>query len=271
MPIENGSHDLYDEQGRSKIIPLPIETSYALTAIRPLWKGTLDDLTLIDNPLQKRLTTSEEFKILDKYIRLDWGENSTPIYIVDNHQNALYCWFEALYEEKIEQGADLIHYDDHSDASTASPRAPIISPDAMKTGNWELDDVVELVKKLACWGFIEPAIRSGLVGNFTYITPRSESYSYFYPKTDDSAAMDERSITNYIQSPSLVEQRRKIVDIDLDFFASKILNQEVQELAVEMMRRDIDTAGVVTFATSPGFIAQDRAIDLIRTLLHKDI
>lgn len=271
MPMENGPHDLYDEQGRSKIIPFPIETSYALTTIRPLWKGTLNDLTLIENPLQKRLATSEKFKILDKYIRLDWGENSTPIYIVDNHQNALYCWFEALYEEKIEQGAELIHYDYHSDASTASPRAPIISADAMKTGSWKLDDVLEMVKKIGCWGFIEPAMRSGLVGNFTYVTPRIGSYSYFYPKTDDSAARHEMSITDYIQNPSHVGQRRKIVDIDLDFFAYKRLDQEVQELEIKMMRRDINTAGVVTFATSPGFIAQDRAIDLVRTILHKGI
>lgn len=270
MAAEAPVTDLYDEQGRSRFLHSPVKTSHPLSndhSLRPLWLGTLSDLVLIENPIGQMLPDGhEKNKTLEKYIRLSWGPNETPVYIVDNHEVALYCWYEAFFEGRVALGATLLHYDDHSDAEKASQRAPVISPEALRDGAWSLDDAVETVKKLGCWEFIEPAQRSGLVDQFIYITPGNTLYSQYYSANDHHTSRTEMSIEQYDESREK-ELQNTIVDIDLDFFASKKLNTAAEERYMQIMRQDIASAGVVTFATSPGFIDAERAISIVKKIL----
>lgn len=271
MATEVLGHNLYDEQGRSRFLHSPIKTSHPLSndhSLRPLWLGTLSDLALIENPIGQMLPGGhEKNKTLEKYVRLSWGPNETPVYIIDNHEVALYCWYEALLEGRVTLGATLLHYDDHSDAAKASKRAPVITPEALRDGAWSLDDAVETVKKLGCWEFIEPAQRSGLVGEFIHITPSNAPTMRVYSRNEHNTNRTEVSYAYYRNNPIQGEPQKKIVDIDLDFFASKQFNQSIEDEVIQTIREDITNAGVATFATSPGFIDPERAVTLVKKIL----
>lgn len=62
-------------------------------------------------------------------------------------------------------------------------------------------------------------------------------------------------------------QENKIIDIDLDYFASDEFNPAHEDFDIQLMRENIAGARVATLATSPGFIDPDRAVAVIRKIL----
>jgi hypothetical protein len=59
--------------------------------------------------------------------------------------------------------------------------------------------------------------------------------------------------------------RGALLNIDLDFFAPE-MNIEKADLAIGILREGIATAQIVTIATSPYFLDQTLALDLIRKI-----
>lgn len=259
---------LYDNNGVSLYIPEPTSTANlhcGQHSLRRLKLGGLNDLYLVDDSDIVNATHKgqKKYRRLDNFIRLVWGPNNTSVYIVDHHQFALYCWAEAIKEGRIKPEASLRHYDDHDDGGVVS--MDFMTRQVFQERRWNLREFVEFVKVIGCWQFIEPAQRIGLIDEFIHIEPGNDPKIYVDSHTPPKIL--QASMRFYRDHSWDLAPVSKIVDIDLDYFASKYFNPEDQDLDIQTMRNDIVSAGVATFATSPGFIDPKRAVELIKKIL----
>jgi hypothetical protein len=154
--------------------------------------------------------------------------------VVDNHNHVFYFWFEALAQGIVQPGATLIHVDQHRDTRV---------PARMFEGR-TLEDAFGYTNfQLNVGNYIVPAQHARVVGETQFVT-------------GGTALLDL----------SLASRTNKILNIDLDFFAP-----EMSYVDFDLARRFIDahlpTASLVTVATSPFFIEQERAIEVLRRLV----
>lgn len=166
----------------------------------------------------------------------------TPIYIIDNHNHALYCWWKEWEAWVIEKGLPVVHIDQHSDMN--DPKEWIGT-----TNQQTLESIARYTNEVCTIAdFIKPAQKVGLIGECKQV--RSE-YALLH---DWWAHNNQSSHTPYI------------LDIDLDFWAPAMSIQQVEK-TFTITRRLIASAEIVTIATSPYFIDQDEALRILRRLL----
>lgn len=131
-------------------------------------------------------------------------------------------------------GATLIHVDQHKDTrEPASAFHGSTLPEAFAYTNFHLN----------VGNYIVPAQQCGLVGETQLVT--------------SGEALGDLG---------LASRANKILNIDLDFFAP-----EMSYIDFDRVRRFVDahlaTASLVTFASSPFFIDQERAIEFLLRLV----
>lgn len=170
---------------------------------------------------------------LAHFVRTTWC--GVPTVIVDNHNHAFYFWFEALAAGRLAPGAALIHVDQHRDTRIPSRT---LGP------AWTLEDVFRYTNfELNVGNYVVPAQDAGLVSEALFVT--------------GSDALDDRRFAG---------RTNRILNLDLDFFAP-----EMAYIDFDRTRRFIDahvqTASLITVATSPFFIDQGRAIAYLRRLV----
>ena len=165
-----------------------------------------------------------------------------PVYIVDNHNHALTFWYKhntTTWNLK-PATCNLVHIDQHADTKPNNNQLPIT--------NYELPITN-----------IEAFINTQTnVGNFI------------------SAALNNWIINEVIQirtdyalhnlKPSTFNLQPFILDIDVDFWDGK--SQQEMESDFEIIRKLVDNACLITIATSPYFIDQKRAIEIVKQLLQ---
>lgn len=127
------------------------------------------------------------------------------------------------------KNATLIHIDQHKDM-----RVPpeMFSVDAFKYTN----------EVLNVGNYIVPAREAGIVGEIQFVT-------------SETSLEDENNF----------KTTNKILNIDLDFFAPE-LDYIDFEKAKHFIREHAKTASLITIATSPFFIEQERALKILRKL-----
>lgn len=276
MSVESlaSTERLYDSEGISLYIPTPLEGRHISESFnwsrppRRLRSGSLADLRIVGDPNIPEWYRGPHDLRLDEFVKLVWGPNNTSVYIVDHHQFALYGWCEGMKEGKINSGATLWHFDDHSDAFDG--HLGVMTKEIFKNGTWSLSEIVEYTQELGCWEFIEPAQRMGLVGQLIHIAPWGDPKSVTRPAQFGQTNYTEMDMDYYRNRymPGTDRQRGKIVDIDLDYFVAKGFKPENEEADIQTMRDAIVSAGVATLATSPGFIGQHKAINIIKRILE---
>ncbi len=225
--------------------------------IPALREGTLKDLSLWENIVfeevdhDNRLTSCRWLSSLLKLQAL-WK----TIYITDNHNHALYFWYEALSHGLISPGATLLHVDQHADMN--EPTSYINSQLTEHSSQllWNIAEYVNTQTQIA--SFIQPALHSGLVKECIQI--RSEAKLQEITEDIKLKTKNQKDVLGF-ESGVL----NYIVDIDLDFFAHET---DVRS-KVELLRKLISSASVVTIATSPFFLDQKYAIQLIHMLLDE--
>lgn len=92
--------------------------------------------------------------------------------------------------------------------------------------------------------FIQPALRSGLLGECVQV----------------------RTENGIINGEWLMMNDRYILDIDIDFWAPEMSIGEFDR-TIQKTRQLIAGASMVTIATSPCFIDQGRAVEIVKLLL----
>ncbi|MDQ1344259.1 MAG: hypothetical protein QG650_979, partial [Patescibacteria group bacterium] len=103
---------------------------------------------------------------LEKFVSTEW--NGTPLHVFDNHNYALAFWLEAYAEGRIETGAVLVHVDMHSDLWR---NAHSLRLDRVRETGY-VEDFVNRMTEVG--NYIDPAIRSGLVGEVVKIEGEEE-------------------------------------------------------------------------------------------------
>lgn len=166
----------------------------------------------------------------------------TPeIIVFDNHNHALYFWCEAIQRWILDSHFELIHIDEHSDL-------------------WENKNELDLDQSIMdlkyTWNFtnfscnvgnyIQPALKCWLIKNMIRIENEYQIDAYL----------------NYIPDTN------SILNIDLDIFAPE-LDHIPEDKKIQIIRNLIQKVKYVTIATSPYFIEQWKALQMLAKILQK--
>lgn len=231
-PIWNNAFS-YDKRENKKLyIPKIIEID------------NFDDIKLQEN---KEKIAFEDFDFNDKlstnywlenFYRIKW--NDKDIILFDNHNHALYFWYEARNKWIIWNNNTLIHIDEHADMR-----------DPWEYISWE--DSLDLEKvfnytnfsKVNVWNYIIPSQKEGIVGDIIQI--RNTFNLEEYLKTKDNINWEV------------------ILNLDLDFFQPD-LDFIDYELKKKVVLDAAEKSSLITVSTSPFFIDQELAIKVFNDI-----
>lgn len=162
----------------------------------------------------------------------------TPVYIIDNHNHALTFRYNYYLNNWKDGNTSILHIDQHADTKPNDNKLPISS------NQWPKIEIETFInEKTNVGNFITVALNSWIINEVIQIRT-----DYTFDKILNSPL----SIVNYI------------LDIDIDFRVGK----EISQVEIQTIRNLIQKAKLVTIATSPYFIEQNRAIEIIKTILE---
>jgi len=165
---------------------------------------------------------------------------------MDNHNHALAFWWMEFQNKKKtcldDEAYTLIHVDQHSDMNSSD----------------ELEDIVDnelWVKNFVNYqcdvgSFIVPATELNIVNEIKWV--KSEFDLFTFDVEEFKAGLDGKKL---------------ILDIDLDFWAPGMDIEKLDE-SFEKVKKMMKLADLVTIATSPYFLDQKLAIDLLYKLFE---
>ena len=162
------------------------------------------------------------------------SKNSRIVYIFDNHNHAFNFWCREIKLGNLKKGLRLLHVDQHKD--TRIPPNYDVDID-------DLDDVSRYTNKVLNVGsFIKPAIEYDIFSDVDIV--------------DSTYSLQQKYEEEFC------------LDIDLDFFSEDMdyIDFDYKKSKVEEY---IKNAKIVTIATSPYFINQKKALDVLR--LFEDV
>lgn len=166
-----------------------------------------------------------------------YGQRNIPVYVMDNHNHALYCWTRERLLQQWSTPATLYHIDQHTDM-----RDPEVYLDPLDLNDME-KVAVYTNEILNVGNFIIPAQKVGLI--------------------DQIVMMDKSQA--FVEVPSVSKAQPNIVDIDLDIFTKELEFYGFEKI-IEVTKSLMTQASVITIATSPYFIEQERALLFLRKL-----
>jgi len=221
------------------------------------------------------------------------GRPGQDIFIVDNHNHAFSCWAAGMDAGVIPFGSTLVHVDQHKDT-----RAPeqFFSPDNVEgilvgtkvCGVPEAD--VKLSERAWCHAVRrderarlpsagEPAgasqalgarnaaslVRATKIGQACVYANEILNVGNFIPPALKLGWFNEVVQVGGVEAFAYDPPAAFVLDIDLDIFAP-VMDYIPQELKIACLRAWMGRASFITMATSPFFMDQVKAIELLREL-----
>lgn len=175
-----------------------------------------------------------------------WIEKSgfSPIFIFDNHNHAITFRYNIIYNKKL-NNIELIHIDQHSDCRENKNELKL---------NWESDESKKVFnfcnENCNVGNFILPAIESWIISNQIQIRSISALRS-----------LEPKIFSNFI------------LDLDLDFCLDWINKAKINTESIDILKLKLHNlrknALCTTIATSPYFLNQDTAIEILNTIFEK--
>jgi len=232
-PIWNNTF-AYDERvnvlGEAKII-VPQLIEWMINDVR---RGTnIVFAEMIDDELQ-------EFQGLESLVCLDypsaghWEEKK--VYIMDNHNHALYFWYREYRESNIKKWLPVIHIDQHSDMKEPLSWIAMDREDDLEYIAQYTNEVCTIAD------FIHPWLKTWIIDKCIQLRTENGLLDYNIPEFS------------------------YILDIDIDFWAPEMRIEQFDR-TIQKTRQLIAEASLVTIATSPCFIDQERALDIVDLLI----
>lgn len=187
----------------------------------------------------------EDFDFHENLISAQWLKNfyhiiwnNKNMYLFDNHNHALYFWYLSRYEWIIWNNNILYHIDEHAD--TRIPEV-LISNEESK----DMKKVFEYTNfHLNVGNYIIPAQHEWIIWKIIQIRSQTDL------ENNISLSFHENDI---------------IFNLDLDFFEPN-LDYIEYSLKKKVIRNIAKQSKIITIATSPFFIDQNRAIEVFKDL-----
>lgn len=169
-----------------------------------------------------------------------------PIFIFDNHNHAPVFRYYTM-KQLNKESPILIHIDQHSDCWENNEKLEI------DRDEYDLEKVFRFYnEKCNVWNFIPPSLESWIISDQIQI----------------------RSTTG-LKDLKIEKNQNFILDIDLDFCLDWINRNKVNQETVKLLKNKFDeiwkSALWITIATSPYFLDQHIAIEIIGTLLNNHL
>jgi hypothetical protein len=159
------------------------------------------------------------------------------IFIFDNHNHAFFFWMLGYVNNFLEKDSFLVHIDQHSDM-----RKPIKWFTGGSGGGLFLKSAFEYTNYVLNVGnFIKPALEMGI---FSRVEIVDSSYAFEFPIPE-----------------------KFILDIDMDIFSDD-MSYISEDIKFKKIKRYIERSDFITIATSPYFIEQRKAVDLVKKLFQ---
>ena len=196
--------------------------------VPPLTKGTLGDAEIGEHVVFEDFDEGILKSCVGLKNLLEFYWHGVPAVLIDNHNHVFYFWYRSGL-----RNATLIHIDQHKDM-----RVP---PESFKGKT--LREAFKYTNEVLNVGdYIVPAREAGTIGKIQFVT-------------SEASLSDEK----------FFDEKNKILNIDLDFFAPE-LDYINFEKAKHFIQEHAKTASLITIATSPFFIEQERALRILKKL-----
>jgi hypothetical protein len=181
---------------------------------------------------------------LAEFVRIKWGK--IPVYVFDNHNHSFAFWHLEMIRGTIPEGCTIIHVDQHKDCRTPET--------FLQPGEARVEDAVfgYTNSTLNVGNFIPPALITGLAREVINV--------------DSEAAIDDFDFSKL--AGDQMTGRGIILDLDLDFF-SPDMDYIPEEKKLGFIEKVAPRASLLTVATSPFFIAQDRAVGVFGKIVRR--
>lgn len=205
--------------------------------------GSLDDVQLGDLVVFEDFDEHDQLQSctgLKHLVRFAHPQTGKPVIVVDNHNHVFWFWYEAWHKKQIQREATLVHIDQHRDT-----RHPERNPIAEESR--DLEKLFLYTNHVLNVGnYIPPAMEEKLVGELISVTSEAEMNHHMPRRIEKSL----------------------IVNVDLDFWAPELNYIDVQKK--DRFAQDwMNQADLITIATSPFFIDQKLAIEVLHRLLKQ--
>ncbi len=175
-----------------------------------------------------------------------------PVYIIDNHNHALTFWYKhntTTWNLKPET-FNLVHIDQHADIKPNNNTCP---PLLKEGAPFRVEDFETFINTQTNVGnFISAALNNWIINEVIQI------------RTDYALHNLKPSTFNLPTGQAGLQPF--ILDIDVDFWEDK--SPQEMESDFEIIRNLVDNACLITIATSPYFIDQKKAIEIVKQLLQ---
>lgn len=174
---------------------------------------------------------------LNSFIKLN--NTDKKIVIFDNHNHSLYFWYERFIDWFITKNLNLIHIDQHSDMKTNKNQINL----KYECNKSYIFDFVNTHTNVG--NYIYPAINSWLINNIIQL----------------------RTLYNLVNHIELTESHKPentILNIDIDIF---LPNDPDYNTKINIIKSLINKYKYITIATSPYFIDQSYAIQIIKKII----
>lgn len=202
--------------------------------VPPVISGTLDDVREGDRVVFAEMEEGRErvCRGLRSMVVINGGPS--PVCVFDNHNHAFVFWAEALRQGVIPENGVLVHVDQHRDTRLPDrmPGQPVRDLPFEEIFRYAMED-------LNVGNFILPAVTGGIFSEVVQI--------------NGEAGLDKSLPTSCV------------LDLDLDFFAPE-MDYLPEDICVKRIREWIRGAALVTVASSPFFISQERALRVLRRI-----
>ncbi len=212
-------------------------------------EGGLDDVRMGNEVVFEDFDEYDQLQScvgLEHLVKLKHPQTGKPMVVVDNHNHVFYFWYEAWHQGLIERGITLVHIDAHRD--TRVPQRSLTHEEA-----GDLKAVFQYTNSVLNVGnYIPPSREEGLVGELISITSERELDEFGFRR-------DARFCVS-TKNPF-------ILNIDLDFWAPE-MDYIPRQKSLSLVKKWMEQADLVTFATSPFFIEQTRAIEVLHALFE---
>jgi hypothetical protein len=205
--------------------------------VPPLIEGSLREARAGTEVVFREIRDGTEYNVcgLERFVY--WHRPGKHVFIFDNHNHAFSFWAFGVFSGILPAGLPLVHVDQHKDM-----RRPAVLLEKEFWRHRTLCQACDYAnRELNVGNFIVPALEAGI---FSRVNCVDSETALDGPIPDACAA-----------------------DIDLDFF-SPDMDYIPFERRLNFVRGLVEKSAFVTIATSPYFVDQDRALEILNRIIE---